>query len=142
MRSIDTYLNFAGDAMQAFEFYRSIFGGEFESTFTYADFGGEQAGFDKADAGRIAHISLRLTPNFILMGSDVPSHSATDFTVGSNSYININVESPEEGKRLFDALAAGGRVEHPLEKTSWAEQYGSLRDRFGVQWMFNYWIEE
>jgi len=133
MRSLDTYLNFKGNALEAFEFYRSVFGG---------DFGGEQAGFKASDAGRIAHISLQLTPTFSLMGSDVPSHGEADFTMGSNTYININVESPEEGKRLFDALAEGGRIEHPLEKTSWAEQYGSLRDRFGVQWMFNYWIEE
>lgn len=142
MRFLDTYLQFNGNALEAFEFYRSVFGGEFGTTYTYADFGGEQAGFAPSDAGRIAHISLQLTPTFHLMGSDVPSQAEADFMVGSNTYININVESPEEGKRLFDALSQGGRVEHPLEKTSWAEQYGSLRDRFGVQWMFNYWIEQ
>jgi PhnB protein len=142
MRSVDTYLNFAGKTEEAFEFYRSVFGGEYESRYTYADFGGVQAGHAETDLGRIAHISLRLSPTFILMGSDVPSKSAADLTLGSNTYINLNVESEEEGRRLFQALSAGGRVEHPLEKTSWAEQYGSLRDRFGVQWMFNYWLEQ
>lgn len=141
MRSVETYLNFAGNAREAFEFYRSVFGGDFESTFTYADFGGVQAGHAESDLNRLAHISLKLTPGFILMGSDVPTKGAADFKVGSNSYINLNVESEEEGRRLFEALGAGGRVEHPLEKTSWAEQYGSLVDKFGVQWMFNYWLQ-
>jgi len=141
MRSVDTYLNFAGNTQEAFEFYRTVFGGEFGSRFTYADFGGVQAGHAESDLGRIAHISLRLTPNFVLMGSDVPSRSASDLKVGSNTYINLNVESVEEGRRLFDALAAGGRVEFQLGKTSWAEQYGSVVDRYGVQWMFNYYLE-
>lgn len=141
MRSVDTYLNFSGNAREAFEFYRSVFGGEFESTFTYADFGGEAAGFEASDSGRIAHISLRLTPSFVLMGSDVPGHGVAGFRVGSNTYVNLNVESPEEGRRLFAALSEGGVVEHPLEKTSWAELYGSFADRFGVQWMINYWLE-
>lgn len=141
MRSVDTYLNFAGDAREAFEFYRSVFGGEFGSTFTYADFGGEAAGFQASDAGLIAHISLPLTPSFNLMGSDVPGHDVAGFRVGSNAYVNLNVESVDEGRRLFAALSEGGVVEHPLEKTGWAELYGSFADRFGVQWMINYWVE-
>ncbi|HET8985557.1 MAG TPA: VOC family protein [Trueperaceae bacterium] len=140
MRSVDTYLNFNGETQEAFEFYRSVFGGEFASRHTYADFGGTAAGHAESDLERIAHISLRLTPDFLLMGSDVHSTGEADFKVGTNSYVNINVESPEEGRRLFDALSEGGHVEHALEKTSWAEQYGSLKDRFGVQWMFNYWL--
>jgi PhnB protein len=142
MRSVDTYLNFAGKTQEAFEFYRSVFGGEFESRFTYEDFGGVQAGHAETDLGRIAHISLRLSPAFVLMGSDVPSKSVADLNVGTNTYINLNVESEDEGRRLFQALSAGGRVEHPLEKTGWAEQYGSLVDRFGVRWMINYWLEQ
>lgn len=141
MRSVDTYLNFSGNAREAFEFYRSVFGGEFESTFTYADFGGEAAGFQPGEVDRIAHISLRLTPHFLLLGSDVPGHAVAGFRVGSNSYVNLNVESPEEARRLFDALSVGGVIEHPLEKTGWAELYGSCADRFWVQWMINYWLE-
>lgn len=142
MRTVDTYLNFAGNCREAFEFYRSVFGGELQGTYTYADVGGERAGFTASDAGRIAHISLRLTPHFVLMGSDVPSHAAAAFEAGTNAYINLNVESVEEGRRLFDRLAVGGRVEQPLGKTAWSEQYGSLADRYGVQWMFNYGSEQ
>lgn len=142
MRSVDTYLNFAGNAREAFEFYREVFGGEFESRFTYADFGGVPAGNAASDLERIAHVSLRLTPNFVLMGSDVPSRQVADFSVGSNAYVNLNVESEEEGRRLFAALSQGGQVEHALEKTGWAELYGSCADKFGVQWMFNYWLVE
>lgn len=141
MRSADVYLNFAGNTRQAFEFYQQVFGGELSGVYTYADFGGKEAGFADADLGRVAHISLRLTPAFVLMGSDVPSRSEGDLLMGTNAYVNLNVESEEEGRRLFDALLDGGSVEHALEKTGWAELYGSLVDRFGVRWMFNYWTE-
>lgn len=137
MRSVETYLNFAGNTQEAFEFYRSVFGGEFESRFAYADFGGVAAGHAESDLDRIAHISLRLTPDFALMGSDVPSKDEANLKVGTNSYININLESADEGRQLFEALAAGGGVEHPLEKTAWADLYGSLVDKFGIRWMFN-----
>lgn len=142
MRSADVYLNFAGNALEAFEFYAKVFGLEVGTTYTYSDFGGAQAGFAEADLGRIAHVSLKIAPNFNLMGSDVPSKGAGSFVAGSNMYVNLNVESEEEGRRLFAALEAGGSVEHPLEKTGWAELYGSLVDRFGVQWMVNYWTEQ
>lgn len=141
MRSADVYLNFAGKTRQAFEFYQQVFGGELSGVYTYADFGGTDAGFTDADLDRIAHMSLRLTPTFVLMGSDVTSRAEGDLVVGTNAYVNLNVESEEEGRRLFDALLDGGSVEHKLEKTGWAELYGSLVDRFGVRWMFNYWIE-
>lgn len=141
MRSADVYLNFAGNAREAFEFYQGVFGGELSRVFTYSDFGGKEAGFADSDLDRVAHVSLRLTPAFLLMGSDVPSRSEGELVVGTNAYVNLNVDSPEEGRRLFDALLAGGAVEQALEKTDWAELYGSLIDRYGVRWMFNYWTE-
>lgn len=139
MKSVDTYLNFAGNTLEAFEFYRSVFGGEFESRFSYADFGGAAAGHAEGDLDRIANISLRLTPDFVLMGSDVPTKDVVNLRIGSNSHINLNVDSEEEARRIYDALAQGGKAEHPLEKTSWADQYGSLVDKFGVRWMVNLW---
>src|SRR5690554_1808445 len=74
MISVDNYLNFPGNALEAFEFYRSVFGGEFEQHFRYEDYGGD-SGFDPADAGRTAHVSLRLTDSYVLMGSDVPKRA-------------------------------------------------------------------
>ena len=136
MISVDNYLNFPGNALEAFEFYRSVFGGEFEQRFRYADFGGD-SGFDPADADRTAHVSLRLTPGFALMGSDVPRRAEADLRFGTNQYINLNMNDEQEAERVFEALSAGGQVESPLAKTGWADLYGSFTDRFGVRWMVN-----
>src|SRR5690554_6629331 len=97
---------------------------------TYADFGGTEAGFTGDDLGRVAHVSLKLTPSFWLMGSDVPSREEGQFVTGTNAYVNLNVDSEEEGRRLFEKLGVGGSVEHALESTTWAQLYGSLVDRF------------
>ncbi len=139
MLSVDTYLNFPGNALEAFEFYRTVFGGELEQHFRYEDFGGD-SGFDQADAGRTAHVSLRLTESFVLMASDVPRRAEENLVTGTNSYINLNVADADEAHRLFDGLSQGGQVESPLDKTGWSELYGSLTDRFGVRWMINYWV--
>lgn len=136
MKSIDPYLNFAGNTREAFEFYRSVFGGEFGNVFTYADLPGQQP--TAANKDRIGHIGLPLKDGVFLMGSDVPVEGEADFKVGSNVYINLNAESPDEARRLFDGLSAGGKVEMALAKTSWADLYGSLIDKYGVRWMLNY----
>lgn len=138
MISVDNYLNFPGNALEAFEFYRSVFGGELEQHSRYEDFGSD-AGFDAADAHRTAHISLRLTDSFVLMGSDVPKRAEENLRPGTNAYINLNVADEEEAHRLFGGLSAGGQVESPLDKTAWSALYGSLTDRFGIRWMVNYW---
>lgn len=136
MRSVEPYLNFAGNTLEAFEFYRSVFGGDFTNKFSYADLGGREP--RPEDRDRIGHISLDVAPNLQLMGSDVPAEMEQDFKQGTNFYINLNVENEEEAQRIFDALAEGGRVEMQLAKTSWAELYASWFDKFGVGWMINY----
>ena len=138
MISVDNYLNFPGTAKEAFEFYRSVFGGDFEQHFRYADYGSD-SGFEPEDADRTAHVSLRLTETFVLMGSDVPRRGEANLRTGTNAYINLNVGDEEEARRLFAGLSAGGQVESPLDKTGWSALYGSFTDRFGVRWMVNYW---
>lgn len=139
MKSADVYLNFAGNAREAFEFYSSVFGKELESLLTYADFGGGASGQAEEDLARVAHVSLRITPTFVLKASDVPANVVAKFVAGTNVWINLDAETSEEARHLFDTLSAGGTVKHSLEKTPWAQLYGSLEDRFGVRWMINYW---
>ncbi|HZJ10263.1 MAG TPA: VOC family protein [Trueperaceae bacterium] len=136
MKSVEPYLNFDGNTLEAFEFYRSVFGGEFNQKFTYADLGGGEPAPEDKD--RIGHIGFEIAPGTFLMGSDVPAHGKDDFKLGTNVYINLNPESMEEAKRLFDGLSAGGRVEMELAKTGWADLYASFFDKFGVAWMINY----
>lgn len=138
MRSSDTYLNFDGNTMEAFEFYRSVFGGEFQTRLTYAELAGGGWNPPESDNDRIGHVSLKLSDTTSLMGSDISSAQSANFVMGNNTYININAESEEEARRLFDGLSAGGKVEMALADTEWANLYGSFTDKFGVNWMINY----
>ncbi len=138
MKTANPYLNFAGNTEEAFTFYRSVFGGEFVGGVRrFRDFGGNAMGIPESELDRVAHVALPLGAGNLLMGSDVPA-GYRPLTVGNNFYISLETESGEEAERLFEALSAGGRTEMALGRTDWAEKYGILTDRFGVQWMVMY----
>jgi len=138
MQYVSQYLNFGGNAEEAFEFYRSVFGGEYEGVLRFRDFGDDMMGASEADQDKIAHISLPLAEGYNLMASDVVGPQAASFQAGNNFYIYLEAETGEEADRLFAALSAGGTAEMPMQPTAWAEKYGSLVDKFGVQWMISY----
>ena len=138
MKAANPYLNFDGNTEAAFNFYRSVFGGEFLTILRFRDFGENAMGASEGDLDKIAHIALRLGKDSILMGTDVLKSMGVTFTMGNNFYIALDPESGAEADRVFNALAAGGQVQMPLQQTDWAEKYGSCVDKFGVQWMVSY----
>lgn len=138
MLSLSPYLNFKGDAEEAFGFYRSVFGGEFLGVMRFRDFGEDAMGVPESDRDKIAHIALPMTEGVNLMASDVAGPAAADFTVGNNVYLYIEAESAEEADRLFGALSQGGSEQMPMQSTEWAEKYGICIDRFGIGWMIGY----
>lgn len=138
MKSADPYLNFPGNAEEAFEFYRSVFGGEFIAVMRFRDFPGNTMGVADAELDRIAHIALPLGPNNTLMATDAVDSFPRELNVGNNFYIALNPENRAEAERLFAGLSAGGETQMPLQQTEWAELHGSCTDRFGVQWMVDY----
>lgn len=138
MQSVHPYLNFNGNAEQAFEFYRGVFGTEPLGLMRFSDFGSDSMGVAEEDMNKIAHFALPLTAETNLMASDVVGEQAKSFVAGSNNYIYIEADSAEEVERLFAALSDGGRVEMPLTRTEWAEQYGICIDPFEVRWMLSY----
>ncbi len=138
MQSVHPYLNFGGDAEQAFEFYRGVFGTESLGLLRFRDFADNAMGVADADLDKIAHFALPLAPGVNLMGSDVVGADADAFVPGNNTYIYLEADSAEEVQGLFEALSDGGRVEMPLMGTEWAEQYGICVDPFGVRWMVSY----
>ena len=136
MKRANPYLNFPGNTEEAFNYYRSIFGGEFEQVMRFRDFPGNPMGIPEQELDRIAHIALTLGDS-TLMATDL-LESWPPATQGTNFYINVEADSVEEAERLFHALADGGSVEMELQKTEWAEKYGTCTDRYGVQWMLLY----
>jgi PhnB protein len=142
MKAVNPYLNFPGNTEEAFEFYRSVFGGEFVGGVRrFSDFGGAMGELPEADRNKVAHVALPLGDGAMLMGTDALESHGRTLTIGNNVYISLDVETEAEIDRLFSALSEGGRVEMPLAKTEWSDRYGICVDRFGVQWMLGYYRE-
>ncbi len=133
--TINPYLNFNGNTEDAFNFYKSVFGGEFAILQRFKDV----SDGDKMPAevqNKIMHVSLPIG-NTILMASDSLEALGQKLSVGNNFYISISTESRGETDRLFNALSAGGEIEMPLEKQFWGAYFGVFKDKFGIQWMLN-----
>jgi PhnB protein len=138
MNGVNPYLYFDGNARQALEHYRSVFGGDFPVVLRFRDMGGGPPGTPEADLDRIAHMALPLGKDGMLMASDTLPSMGMRLNVGNNFYIALSPETAEETDRLFAGLSAGGSVEMAPQQTAWAEKHGSCTDRFGVQWMLTY----
>lgn len=137
MAQINPYLNFKGNCEEAFNFYKSVFGGEFPFVGRYKDMPPSEhsAGID---GEKIMHMSLPISKETTLMGSDVGGEWASHIVEGNNIQLSVNAETEDDAKRIFNALSAGGRVSMPLEKTFWGALFGMFTDKFGINWMVNY----
>jgi PhnB protein len=129
-------LNFGGNCEEAFNFYKSVFGGEFLTVMRFKDVPAEYQ-MAASESEWIMHVALPIGQGTILMGSDRPAAMGPT-TTGNNVYISINTESEQEATRLFNRLSAGGQVTMPLEKAFWGAYFGMFTDKFGIQWMVNY----
>jgi PhnB protein len=137
MASINPYLNFAGNTETAFNFYKSVFGGEFSMMQRFGDTPqGDQVPPTVRD--KIMHVSLPIGKNNVLMGTDACEEMGFNIKQGNNYYICISPDSKEEADKLFNGLSDGGKVNMPIQDMFWGAYYGDLTDKFGVQWMVNY----
>lgn len=135
MASLNPYLIFNGNCSEAFDFYKSVFGGEFQMSSKFKEMpGGEELPADKAE--QIMHVALPVGDKNILMGSDC-GPGMEGVRSGDNFSIALTTTSAEETRRVFDGLSAGGNITMPLEKTFWAPLFGMLKDKFGVNWMIS-----
>ena len=137
MATINPYLNFKGNTEEAFNFYKSVFGGEFMVLMRWKD-APEAEKIPAGDLEKIMHVSLPIGKGNILMATDACESMGQTLSVGNNFYISISTESEEEADRLFNGLSAGGRVIMPLAKAFWGAYFGMFTDRFGIQWMVSY----
>jgi len=138
MTRVNVYLNFAGNAEEAFEFYRSVFGGEFTTVVRFKDMPMEGVSIPDEDRSKIMHVGLPMGDGQVLMASDALSSLGQQVTMGNNAYVSLHPDSREEADRLFQELSAGGEVEMPIADQAWGDYFGSFKDRFGVQWMINH----
>ncbi|HMJ08650.1 MAG TPA: VOC family protein [Pyrinomonadaceae bacterium] len=132
MATINPYLTFRGNCEEAFEFYRSQFGGEFAVMMRMNEI--DCGAPVPADAENlIMHIALPIKGN-MLMGGDAPEGMGPQFVAGNNYSVSISADSEEEGRRLFDGLSAGGNVMMPFADAFWGGLFGMFTDKFGVRW--------
>lgn len=139
MATVNVYLTFNGNCREAFDFYKSVFGGEYPYIGTFGEMPpAEGMEIKEEDLNKIMHVTLPVSAETILMGSDAGSDQASQLTMGNNFSISINAESREEADHLYTGLSAGGKTTMPLSDTFWGAYFGMFTDRFGINWMVNY----
>ncbi|WP_148862170.1 VOC family protein [Marinobacter fonticola] len=144
MKAVNIYLNFAGHTEEAFNFYKAIFGGDFMGgIMRFRDFPSMEGMEDmpslkEEEKDLVGHVSLPLTENTTLMGTDTTSNMPEKLVAGNNTQITLETDSAAEAEALFGKLSEGGRVVMPLNEMFWAERYGACVDKFGIHWQVNY----
>lgn len=140
MTTVNIYLNFNGNCEEAFLFYKSVFGGEIPYLGRFKDMPPQEGAPPMpAEMGdKIMHVSLPISTETMLMGSDTGGEWAPTFVQGNNFSVSVNTDSKEEADRLFDGLSAGGLVTMPMNATFWGDYFGMFTDKFGINWMISF----
>lgn len=137
MATINPYLNFLGNTEEVFNFYKSVFGGEFSSVVRFKDM--PAAGpIPEQDSHKIMHIALPIGKGNTLMGTDVLESVGQKLTEGDNFSLSMTAESKAEADKLFGGISAGGNVELPISDAPWGSYFGMTKDKFGIRWMVSY----
>jgi PhnB protein len=136
MAKLNPYINFSGNCMAAFDFYKSVFGGEFAMVMKFGEVP-EGVPYEADESDKIMHVSLPIGDGSILMGSDAPDRFGA-LQSGTNFAISIAAESKDEADRLYLGLSAGGKITMPIAFTFWGAYFAMFDDQFGISWMVNY----
>jgi PhnB protein len=138
MASINPHINFNGNAEEAFNFYKSVFGGEFAKIMRFKDLASAEYPVAEKEQNKIMHIALPIGKSSILMANDVPESMGRTNENENRSKIVISAESKEEADKLFNGLSAGGTVEFPISDSPWGSYFGMFRDKYGIEWMVDF----
>ena len=138
MNAINPWINFNGNAEEAFTFYKSVLGGEFTKISRFKDLSG--SGFEVAEdeADKIMYIRLSFGKNNVLIANDVPGFLGPVSENENRSKIYLNAESQEEAIIIFNGLSAGGAVEGPIGDSPWGTYAGMFRDKYGIEWIVEF----
>jgi len=138
MATINTWINFNGNAEEAFTFYKSIFGGEFTKVVRFKDIATEEFPVDAKEENKIMYIGLPIGDNTMLIANDVPEVLGQVNERENRSKILVNTESKDEADRIFTGLSAGGEVEGPMGDSPWGSYAGMFRDKYGIEWIIEF----
>lgn len=138
MTSINPYLTFKGNCEEAFNHYKSVFGGEFTYLGRFGEMPPQEGkSMPEEDANKIMHVSLPIGGNQ-LMGSDTGGEWAAHTIIGNNYSVSVSTDTKEDADRIFNGLAKGGNVTMPMADTFWGDYFGMCTDKFGINWMMSY----
>jgi PhnB protein len=137
MAQINPHINFNGNAEEAFNFYKSVFGGELAKIMRFKDLVSAEFPVAENEANKIMHIALPIGKN-ILMANDVPEILGRVNENENRSKISISAESRAEADKLFIGLSAGGTIEMPISDSPWGSYFGMFRDKYGIEWMIDF----
>lgn len=137
MASINPYINFNGNAEEAFTFYKSIFGGEFGKIIRFRDLSTPEFQMPENDANKIMRITLSIGNN-VLIANDVPEAMGPVNENENRSKIAVIAESREEADKIFNGLSAGGTVKMPMDQSPWGTYFSMLRDKYGIEWTIEF----
>ena len=138
MANINPHIHFNGNTEEAFEFYKSVIGGEFSRILRYKDLSNEGFAFPEEELNKIMNIALAIGSVNILTGSDVPNILGKVSEHENRSKITITADSKEEADTLFNGLSVGGDIECPIGNSPWGSYFGSFRDKYGIEWMIEF----
>lgn len=138
MKTINPWINFNGNAEEAFTFYKSVFGGEFAKIVRFKDLASAEFAVPEKEANKIMMIALPIGKNNMLMANDVPEIMGKVNENENRSKIVINTESKEEADKLFNGLSADGTIEGPMGDSPWGTYAGMFRDKYGIEWIIEF----
>jgi len=138
MALINPYIHYNGNAEEAFTFYKSVFGGEFERIVRFKDFANPEHPVPAKEENRIMHIALPIGKSSMLMGSDTPEFMGRQNENENRSKILVTAETKEEADKIFNGLSLGGNVEMPIGDSPWGSYFGMFRDKYGIEWMVSF----
>lgn len=138
MRTINPWINFNGNAEEAFTFYRSVFGGEFARIVRFGELASAEFKVPENETNKIMHIALPIGKHNVLIANDVPEFMGRVSENENRSKIAVSAESREEADHVFNGLSAGGDVEGPIGDSPWGTYAGMFRDKYGIEWIVEF----
>jgi PhnB protein len=137
MALINPHINFNGNAEEAFNFYKSVFGGEFAMIIRFKEMSSAEFPVAEKEANKIMHIALPIGKN-VLMANDVPESMGRVNENENRSKISVSAESREEADKIYNGLSVGGAIEMPIGDSPWGSYFAMFRDKYGIEWMIDF----